>query len=773
MQTASDDEKLSVYIWYKDINYDLVENQVKQDTGLTIESIDTPLAMPDEELLNHIVTLSDESIEDNITAEEIKNQFEQYIEKTREQRLVEQQMTDVYIENRRAVARQKYIEKSNVIKEQLSIKTSDILFQSQYAPTLALQMTKNEIEKAAHNISVQEIGYYYEPEIVECSEQSMQKATRLDKVYETLAALDGTGVKVGVSESVPDPDLYDYVNVGNLQPLEDPSHVHNTMNVLLSVAPNCSVYATGTSNENIEQMISMGVSVINFSWGCREYGSYSYIDKWFDHLVAQHGVILVASNGNHANDEWRYTIAPAAAYNVIAVGYFDDKGTASFSDDELAANSCYVNGFNCAKPDVIAPWTAGALGSSSSSPAVTGIVALLLQLKPSLAATPQVIKAILQASCHRKVISNPVEVMTDGLTEKQGAGAVDAYCAISIIGRQQYKVGTDVFQPSHEFGFVVPNYGTNYLNISLSWLQENYYSDTNANHTDQPSVTVGNINNLDLIVRDRNGNIIKSSQLSNSSSELVYFSTEEPFGDYNIGIGNSSNLTEPVRYAIAWSRDNESYRAMPDETEEGIYYITSCNNKQYVSNSDGIVVQNIYTGGAEQRWFLSKNASGTYTLQSESLLNSGMLALGTQKNSYAYNVSVSQTGDNALQLTRNSDGSYRIQCKSSTGTQWYSLDVTGGSNESNMPLQWYTINNSTTTNQRWILKKVYYKHGDINMDGFINNKDLARLRSYLADDYGYTAGQVYLADVNLDGFINNKDVSRLTQALNDPDGYPL
>lgn len=59
------------------------------------------------------------------------------------------------------------------------------------------------------------------------------------------------------------------------------------------------------------------------------------------------------------------------------------------------------------------------------------------------------------------------------------------------------------------------------------------------------------------------------------------------------------------------------------------------------------------------------------------------------------------------------------------------------------------------------------------MDGFINNKDLARLRSYLADDYGYTAGQVYLADVNLDGFINNKDVSRLTQALNDPDGYPL
>lgn len=116
MQTASDDEKLSVYIWYKDINYDLVENQVKQDTGLTIESIDTPLAMPDEELLNHIVTLSDESIEDNITAEEIKNQFEQYIEKTREQRLVEQQMTDVYIENRRAVARQKYIEKATLLK---------------------------------------------------------------------------------------------------------------------------------------------------------------------------------------------------------------------------------------------------------------------------------------------------------------------------------------------------------------------------------------------------------------------------------------------------------------------------------------------------------------------------------------------------------------------------------------------------------------------------------------------------------------------------------
>ena len=36
MQTASDDEKLSVYIWYKDINYDLVENQVKQDNPVVL-----------------------------------------------------------------------------------------------------------------------------------------------------------------------------------------------------------------------------------------------------------------------------------------------------------------------------------------------------------------------------------------------------------------------------------------------------------------------------------------------------------------------------------------------------------------------------------------------------------------------------------------------------------------------------------------------------------------------------------------------------------------
>ena len=60
--------------------------------------------------------------------------------------------------------------------------------------------------------------------------------------------------------------------------------------------------------------------------------------------------------------------------------------------------------------------------------------------------------------------------------------------------------------------------------------------------------------------------------------------------------------------------------------------------------------------------------------------------------------------------------------------------------------------------------------GDVTGDGYINNKDYSRLKSYLADD------QVELvldaADVVADGWINNKDLARLKAYLAD-DTVPL
>ena len=56
--------------------------------------------------------------------------------------------------------------------------------------------------------------------------------------------------------------------------------------------------------------------------------------------------------------------------------------------------------------------------------------------------------------------------------------------------------------------------------------------------------------------------------------------------------------------------------------------------------------------------------------------------------------------------------------------------------------------------------------GDVNGDGVVDNKDLVRLRKYLADPD--TTEIVFAnADVNLDGEVDNKDLVRMRKHFAD------
>ena len=57
------------------------------------------------------------------------------------------------------------------------------------------------------------------------------------------------------------------------------------------------------------------------------------------------------------------------------------------------------------------------------------------------------------------------------------------------------------------------------------------------------------------------------------------------------------------------------------------------------------------------------------------------------------------------------------------------------------------------------------QRGDINGDGYINNKDYARLKAYLADDL--TPIEQQAAELTGDQAISNKDLARLKAYLAD------
>lgn len=163
-------------------------------------------------------------------------------------------------------------------------------------------------------------------------------------------------------------------------------------------------------------MESLGVDITTSSLGYNIFDAGSFTYNYSDmngsttivtraaELAFQRGVATFTSAGNEGNKPWRYIIAPADGYHIIAVGAIDDFGNvASFS----SRGPTYDGRI---KPDVVAYGVSnyGALagtnngyifssGTSASAPIASGIAALLLSAFPHLK-NDQIRNIILESS---------------------------------------------------------------------------------------------------------------------------------------------------------------------------------------------------------------------------------------------------------------------------------------------------------------------------------------------------------------------------------------
>ena len=137
---------------------------------------------------------------------------------------------------------------------------------------------------------------------------------------------------------------------------------------------------------------------------------------WFN------GIVVVAAAGNRGSDPKAVSYAPGNDPYVISVGAVDDMGTAKLSDDKLASwSSRGKTQDGHSKPDILAPGSGivstlapdsefksmcptcivggqyiRAGGTSMSAPMVSGLVAIMLQHRPTL--TPDRVKGMLMSS---------------------------------------------------------------------------------------------------------------------------------------------------------------------------------------------------------------------------------------------------------------------------------------------------------------------------------------------------------------------------------------
>ncbi len=484
---------------------------------------------------------------------------------------------------------------------------------------------------------------------------------------------------------------------------------------------------------------------------------YNNEDRWIDHISNQHNILMICSAGNYADQK---ILSPAMAYNTLAIGGYNDKETASKDDDTLFAYS-YDNGDGCLKPDVVAPANILGGGTSSSAPVVTGIAALLLQLKPSLEYQPQVLKAILLASCQRKVISTPAESMGQGLTNKQGAGAVDAWNAISIISRRQYGYG-EISGSQETRNFIQPYYGASYMNVSIAWLIDNTVS--TSNHAGG-SASVGTLHDLDLRVY-RNGSVVGSSTNSNSSTEMTYFPLLTGQGmQYQIKVSKYDTAnTETVRFGYAWSTDKMTFGENLTGTDypEGIYYIRHRQSGSYltVDESTGQVKQAPFNGARNQQWISSKKGTNPFTIKTNSSVVSGSLTKAGSGNQ----VVINETGSPSIYYFANGlDNAYGIKLADSVTPGTESLLTVQNTQQSSSPAIWSYA--GFPDRLQWYFDPVGYQRGDVNLDGTIGTSDVLLLQNYIGKAVILDESQKYLADMNNDGNINLLDVNLLQSLI--------
>lgn len=178
--------------------------------------------------------------------------------------------------------------------------------------------------------------------------------------------------------------------------------------------------------------------IVNLSLGSRTpCAAHPIYREVISHLLAR-GVIVVASAGNSDDDASQYS--PASCPGVIAVGAVEPSGArAPYSNYGLTVAVMAPGGFVPGNPrnGVLSLYrndTTGEMnyqflnGTSQAAPHVSGLVALMKSLKPSL--TPQEARTILQATA----TPMSAEACRRPTGAECGAGLVNAPAALRALG---------------------------------------------------------------------------------------------------------------------------------------------------------------------------------------------------------------------------------------------------------------------------------------------------------------------------------------------------
>ena len=548
---ADENEKMiyQVAIWLNDIDFEDVRNSAEKSAGISWEDLvceeDRIYARAAFEVNKKKGIGSTLSVSDDNNG--LFYGLDIIIE-AKEKISALQKKINTYVSEEREAASNLYSQQNTTFVME-NIETEHVKFISRYSPMIIAELSWEQIEKIAQSEEV--IGIFeawfedsegkFETELY-TGEVKTASGSKLSEDYtfylkylnadkEHVAGLTGRGVKVGIADDKivrasdhSELKQSDITAVGTRYSTGD--HAVKMARVICGsngMAPDCDLYSVNIHEggslfyNSIELLLDKGVSVINISYSAPgATGKYSGIEQWFDHISTAHKVVVVQAAGNSSSSSGdsvsdKLIKTPGLAYNVITVGNVDCK------TDRLAENSCYTSYDNISKPDVV---SAGENvldmvhgGTSAATATVTGMIALFLEAKPSLAGKPQALKAIVIASADHVAGSSSFTSVYD---EKQGAGVVDVVRGLIIISRGQYLSNYTTSDGRIELYKSVA-YGSKYSTFVFVGNKMNSIS---GNHTSGSSINF-EMPELRMAVVTITGTLIGFSDMNKSSVELV------------------------------------------------------------------------------------------------------------------------------------------------------------------------------------------------------------------------------------------------------------
>lgn len=278
-----------------------------------------------------------------------------------------------------------------------------------------------------------------------------------------------------------------------------------------------------------EWAIEQGARVINYSILLDVWGQMIAMDRYLDHVVRYDGVTVVAAAGNLAcNGGPGYVTSPGLGFNVLSVGAFDDRNTATnsnpgWNDDIMWDCSCWKDPASLhgdrEKPELVAPGVniistnssrgfSSDTGTSLAAPHVTGAAALLMEKKSDLTVWPEEVRAVLMASAVHNLEG------ATRLSEYDGAGGIDLALALLILNNNWSNHGTFT---SSDFPISITFSALRgqRIRFAIAW-----DSTPELRH---PPTTDFLLADLDLFIYSPNGSIVASSASYDNAYEIVDF----------------------------------------------------------------------------------------------------------------------------------------------------------------------------------------------------------------------------------------------------------